>query len=94
MHDLDLGTWRRPTWHLHAACRGHDVAIFFPGKGQNADPNARALCNRCPVATQCLTRGMGDNGNRPERHGIWGATSERQRRLARRARRLDDELAS
>lgn len=44
-------------WQQHAACRGEDLALFFPeGRGRDAasDPKAAAICNRCPVRRDCL----------------------------------------
>lgn len=73
----------RPDWAHRAACAapGVDRRIFFPGQGEDARP-AKAICARCPVAVECLTFAL-DNG---ERFGIWGGTSQRERRLIRRDR--------
>lgn len=68
----------RPAWHQEAACRGADPDLFFPERGQSVAP-ARELCDRCPVRAECLDVGLG------ERFGIWGGTSERERRHLRRA---------
>jgi WhiB family redox-sensing transcriptional regulator len=70
------------TWRKLAACRNMDTAVFFPGRGQNgAVAAAKAICNGCPVATECHAEAMLD----PMNSGIWGATSHRQRRGTRRA---------
>lgn len=66
------------TWHSQAACRGLDTNLFFPGKGDPLKP-AKAVCARCPVATECLEEGL-----RPFQYGyipkgIWGGKSERER---------------
>lgn len=72
-----------PDWHLDAACRGMDPAIFFPERGKSIR-KARAVCAQCPVQTECLDFAvetpLGDD------FGIWGGTSERQRRPMRRER--------
>jgi len=74
----------RPTWHNHAACRDHPPALFFPEARANGGhatvQAARAICNRCPVQTECLTWAI----EQPEVHGVWGATSVRERRRLRR----------
>lgn len=69
----------RPHWHHRAACRGLDPDLFFPGRGQSTT-EARAVCAGCPVRQPCRDFAV-TNG---ERFGIWGQTSERQRRSIRR----------
>lgn len=44
-------------WREHAACRGQDLAVFFPetrGVDALTNPEAEALCARCPVRRACL----------------------------------------
>lgn len=67
-------------WVLRAACREADPDLFY---SDDADDVRVALsyCERCPVADTCLTVALA-NG---ERFGVWGGTTERQRR--RRLRR-------
>jgi WhiB family redox-sensing transcriptional regulator len=83
--DYDLPTFTSAgsqAWRADAACRGMDTAVFFPGRGQNgAVAAAKAICNGCPVATECHAEAMLD----PMNSGIWGATSHRQRRHTRSA---------
>lgn len=69
-------------WWLHAECRGMDPAIFFPERGQDSRP-AKACCAACPVRTQCLEDAL----EHDDHHGIWGGTSERERRRIRYDRR-------
>lgn len=74
----------RPAWHELAACRGATVS-FFPERGQNNDGSwrrAMETCAGCPVRELCLEQALANN----EQHGIWGGTSERQRRRIRRER--------
>jgi WhiB family transcriptional regulator, redox-sensing transcriptional regulator len=71
----------RPAWHADAACRGRGTAVFFPGRGQNtACANAKAVCAGCPVRDECLDAAL----THGELAGIWGGTSERERRRLRR----------
>jgi WhiB family transcriptional regulator, redox-sensing transcriptional regulator len=70
-------------WQREAACRGLGVesqAIFFPSRGESVE-DARAICERCPVTDECLAFAL-------ENHciGVWGGTTERQRRRLRHGR--------
>lgn len=69
-------------WQDRAACRGLDTELFFPKRGELAGV-ALATCGECPVRQPCLDHALGF----AERFGIWGGTSERQRRRLRAARR-------
>jgi len=62
-------------WSALAACRGFDSAIFFPGQDGNADP-ALEVCDSCSVKDDCLEYAMETR----QRYGVWGGTTERQRR--------------
>lgn len=68
-------------WRQRAACRGMDPDLFFPGRGDDAR-EAKAVCATCCVVEQCLDYAVGAG----IRMGIWGATSERERRRLRRDR--------
>ena len=68
----------RPAWQQQAACHGM-TALFFPTRGEDARP-ARAICAGCPVRTECLDFAI-DGG---DHHGVFGGTSERERRSLRR----------
>lgn len=73
----------RPVWMQHAACRGEDPNLFFPRRGGDWD-TPLAICRTCTVTDQCLQWAL-DHG---EKAGIYGGTTERQRRRIRRDRRL------
>lgn len=62
-------------WRELAACRGADLNLFFPGRGQTAGP-AREICGACPVRQACLDYALSNAIT----HGIWGGLSERERR--------------
>jgi WhiB family transcriptional regulator, redox-sensing transcriptional regulator len=72
-------------WQREAACRGlgtaESQAIFFPTKGESIK-EAKAICGGCPVAAECLEFAL-TNGC----IGVWGGTSERERRRLRVERR-------
>ncbi|MDO0917655.1 WhiB family transcriptional regulator [Streptomyces sp. DT2A-34] len=75
-------------WRDHAACRHEDPDLFYPigtsGPMLLQTEQAKAVCRRCSVREQCLRWALDT-----EQHiGIWGGTSENERRaLRRRARR-------
>lgn len=53
--------------------------MFFPERGQNVGP-AKEVCHACPVKGPCLAEAMVNLDP-----GIWGETSERQRKLTNKA---------
>jgi WhiB family transcriptional regulator, redox-sensing transcriptional regulator len=78
-------------WRDLAACRGADLEVFFPGRGETAGP-ARQVCAACPVRQPCLDYAI---TNRIV-HGIWGGLTGRERRAlqsrwVRASRRERDE---
>lgn len=74
----------RDGWRNRAACIGADIDLFFAPRGDDryAD-QARAICASCEVKADCLEYALATG----QRYGIWGGTTERQRRAMRRARR-------
>jgi WhiB family redox-sensing transcriptional regulator len=71
------------TWRKRAACRGIDVEIFFPETEDEDVDAAKAVCETCPVREACLEHALAHR----EREGIWGGTTERERRRILRQRR-------
>ncbi len=75
------------SWQHMGACYGQDPDMFFPTSEEEAAP-ALALCGRCPVRQTCLEWAL----KYGERYGVWGGTTEQQRRRLLRsgaASRLD-----
>ena len=70
-------------WQAKARCSEVDPEIFFPERGGSSKA-ARAVCNKCAVRDQCLEYAL----NNKEQFGIWGGTSERERRKLRKDRAL------
>ena len=71
-------------WHGRAACRGPQAAVFYPpDMGEQLDERrwreaqAKAICEQCTVVGRCLEFAVA----RRETHGIWGGTSEAERRV-------------
>ena len=71
-------------WHLRGACRGLDLSVFYPDPDSDADV-ARALevCSGCSVRDACLDHAV----THREMAGIWGGTTEGERRRILRRRR-------
>lgn len=73
-------------WASRAACLGSDPELFFPiassGPALEQIADAMAVCARCPVRTDCLSYAL-ETG---QDAGVWGGTSEEERRKIRSAR--------
>ncbi len=69
-------------WKSEAECRFYSPDVFFPTDGVGVIA-ARAVCAECPVQGICLEYAL---ANRIE-HGVWGGTSERERRRILKRRR-------
>ena len=71
-------------WYLRGACRGLESSSFYPDPAEEADvARALAVCDRCEVRSDCLDQAL----FRREPTGIWGGTTERDRRRILRRRR-------
>ena len=70
-----------PDWMRHAVCAGCDPELFFPERGGDSN-TPKAICRTCPVRQDCLNWALDHH----EIHGVWGGTSERERRMIRRER--------
>jgi WhiB family redox-sensing transcriptional regulator len=77
---LSLGSPEETAWMADALCAQTDPDAFFPERGESPRP-AKAVCLTCPVCEDCLAYAL-EHG---ERFGVWGGTSERERRALRRA---------
>ena len=64
-----------PAWRTRGLCQSVDPETFFPAPSEPADA-AVALCRTCEVQGACLAWALevGDC------HGVWGATTPRERR--------------
>ena len=72
------------TWRAQSACAGINSDIFYPTSEDESEAReAKAICNACPVETACLEFALSQR----EREGIWGGTTERERRRILRHRR-------
>jgi WhiB family transcriptional regulator, redox-sensing transcriptional regulator len=76
------------TWMAAGSCKDHPPSTFFPSDGVGVD-RARKICANCPVQGQCLEYAL---ENRID-HGVWGGTSERERRRILKRRRIAVDVA-
>jgi len=78
--EWDIGDWRDD-----AACRDTDPDLFFPvgstGPAVEQIESAKEVCCACPAQAACLEFALTTN----QESGIWGGTSEEERRKLRRA---------
>jgi WhiB family transcriptional regulator, redox-sensing transcriptional regulator len=81
------GTPGEADWRELSACRQEDPELFFPlvpaGPGLAQIERAKAVCGRCQVRAECLRFAI----ETAQDHGVWGGTSEEERRVLRGARR-------
>ncbi|HEY6798532.1 MAG TPA: WhiB family transcriptional regulator [Kineosporiaceae bacterium] len=85
----------RSDWRDRAACLDEDPELFFPigttGPALAQVEEAKAVCARCPVLTECRTWAL-ENPRRAE-YGVFGGMSDDERRAERRRRRRADASA-
>ncbi|WP_046731437.1 WhiB family transcriptional regulator [Streptomyces humi] len=78
------------SWRERAACRDVDPDLFFPvgtaGLTLVQIDEAKAVCARCPVRERCLRWAL-DVG---QVEGVWGGTTESERRATRRRSARED----
>ncbi|MFD9004226.1 WhiB family transcriptional regulator [Streptomyces sp. NPDC059582] len=73
-------------WRELALCRREDPDLFFPIGAINSGlvliqtDEAKAVCRRCTVTERCLALAL----SAEPVEGIWGGTSEGERRAMRR----------
>jgi WhiB family redox-sensing transcriptional regulator len=69
-----------------AACSTADPDLFFPistsGPAVKQVIRAKTICARCPIQRECLEYALGAGSIQ----GVWGGTTESERRLLRRRR--------
>ena len=80
---LLTGDAEEMSWQERALCAQTDPEAFFPEKG-GSTREAKKVCLGCEVRSECLEYAL----NNKEQFGIWGGTSERERRRLRRERNV------
>ncbi|MFY9228300.1 MAG: WhiB family transcriptional regulator [Candidatus Microsaccharimonas sp.] len=76
MNGIDLVTV--DNWREFAECATTDPEIFLPQKGESTR-DAKKICGRCAARLFCL-----DYAVATKQEGIWGGTSDRERRAIRK----------
>jgi len=73
------------SWRDHASCRDTNPDLFFPvgttGPAIEQIEQAKAVCRECPSQAPCLEFALMTNQD----SGVWGGTSEEERRKLRKA---------
>ena len=80
---IELRNNNQEGWQNQANCLGVDPDLFFPERGASTR-EAKDVCKGCVVRQVCLEFAL----IKGEKFGIWGGTSERERRRIRRQRAL------
>lgn len=82
---LDITEEPDDDWRDVAACRDTDPDLFFPvgttGPAIEQIESAKAVCDACDAKSPCLEFALITNQD----SGVWGGTSEEERRQIRRA---------
>ena len=82
------------SWRNNAACRDTDPQLFFPvgttGPAVNQIEQAKGVCDACSSKDVCLQFALRTNQDT----GVWGGTSEEERRKLRRAWVAEQRKAS
>lgn len=72
------------SWRDSAACRDTDPDLFFPmgttGPAVEQIEAAKEICRTCDVQADCLEFALSTN----QEQGVWGGTSEDERRRIRK----------
>jgi len=76
-------------WMQRGLCREIPPAVFFPSDGVGVEA-ARRICANCPVKEPCLEYALAFRID----HGVWGGSSERERRRILKRRRVGAAIAA
>jgi WhiB family transcriptional regulator, redox-sensing transcriptional regulator len=71
-------------WMQQGNCKGFPPEVMIPENKSGVD-RARKICADCVVKDVCLEYALVNNIE----HGVWGGTSERQRREIKRRRKAN-----
>lgn len=81
------------SWRGDALCRDTDPELFFPvgttGEALVQIDRAKQVCGECTVREACLNFAIETNQD----CGVWGGTSEDERRVIRRRRDAERRAA-
>jgi WhiB family redox-sensing transcriptional regulator len=78
--------WDADHWRSRSLCRDSNPDLFFPigatGTALAQIEAAKDVCRACPVTRECLEFALETN----QEAGVWGGTTEEERRAMRRER--------
>ncbi len=76
--------WDADDWRDDAACRRTEAELFFPvgttGEALDQIDAAKRVCGSCDSVDPCLEFALATN----QESGVWGGTSEEERRKLRK----------
>jgi WhiB family redox-sensing transcriptional regulator len=76
-------------WMTGGACAGKTGMDWFPAEEFTSSEEVRAVCGACGVAGLCLSYALAHH-----EYGVWGGTTERERRALRKRARSHPPVAS
>jgi len=76
-------------WMDRGRCREMSPSVFFPNDGTGVQV-AQRICATCDVREPCLQYALENHVD----HGVWGGTSERERRRILRRKRVAESVSS
>jgi hypothetical protein len=79
--DLSAALPQPRSWMTRAACLHADKELFFLEDGVRPE-EAKRICAECPVRQRCLDYALADS----TLVGVWGGTTDRERREMRKDR--------
>ncbi len=77
---LDAPVLDERPWAVFSACREADPSLFF-ATTRDDERTALVVCSSCSVREECLHFALETR----ERFGVWGGTTERERKSLLRA---------
>jgi len=86
--------WDTSDWRQKASCKSIDPDLFFPvgttGVALEQIEQAKAVCRACEAQPACLEFALATN----QESGVWGGTSEEERRKLRRQWKANQRRAT
>lgn len=88
--ESELGGDEFWSWQLRGNCVDSPAELFFPESEprhlrRQREEQAKLICRTCPVLDICRSHAA----SVPERYGIWGATTPRERGVRRSRVRIE-----
>lgn len=82
--EIDFDVTEDREWRKQSACRDTDPDLFFPigttGAALDRIRSAKRICKACDSRPKCLEYALMSN----QESGVWGGTSEDERRALRK----------